>query len=432
MANRKISDLADAAPLLTSDSLLVARGSAPPNLKTTVAAVLALGGVGGSGTINKIPIWTSPGVLGNSALTQSAGSLTSSGNFSVESKVLRVISSEAAGVTLGAINSAVSAGASAIMQVTTAVGGGDPYVRWTSGQAYALGIDVTDSDKFVGSVGVALGTANWLEVDSSGDALFPGQLSAGSGPTLLTTATGLLRHQAINPAIAGTGLSNASGVLSVDAHAPTPHTIASHSDTSATGGELDTLTGGGSADGLHTHSMSPHTIASHTDTSGTGAELDELTAGSETTLHSHAGGGLPAHTIASHSDTSGTGAELNTLTNDSMADTLHRHSELSASDGSPNPALSMDDTGNVTLTGNLLVPSVSVTGSSGPTIPMGIIQGISVGSKVALRIQQDDISEGFIDFVGSDRGVIGPPVVMGSFRVEINGVVRVLAYYADQ
>ena len=34
-----------------------------------------------------------------------------------------------------------------------------------------------------------------------------------------------------------------------------------------------------------------HTIASHSDTAATGAELEELTDGGETTLHSHAGGG---------------------------------------------------------------------------------------------------------------------------------------------
>lgn len=54
-----------------------------------------------------------------------------------------------------------------------------------------------------------------------------------------------------------------------------------------------------------------------------------------------------SHDIASHSDTSATGAELDSLTDNSMADTLHRHSELSASDGSPDPALSVDATGNV-------------------------------------------------------------------------------------
>jgi hypothetical protein len=51
-------------------------------------------------------------------------------------------------------------------------------------------------------------------------------------------------------------------------------------------------------------------------------------------------------TIASH-DTSATGAELDTLTGDLMADALHRHSELSASDGSPNPALQVDSNGQV-------------------------------------------------------------------------------------
>lgn len=53
------------------------------------------------------------------------------------------------------------------------------------------------------------------------------------------------------------------------------------------------------------------------------------------------------HTIASHSDTSATGAQLDILTDNSIADTLHRHSELVASDGSPDPALSVDAVGKV-------------------------------------------------------------------------------------
>ena len=52
------------------------------------------------------------------------------------------------------------------------------------------------------------------------------------------------------------------------------------------------------------------------------------------------------HTIVSH-DTTATGTELDTLTDDSMADTLHRHSELVASDESPDPAVSVDADGNV-------------------------------------------------------------------------------------
>lgn len=40
---------------------------------------------------------------------------------------------------------------------------------------------------------------------------------------------------------------------------------------------------------------------------------------------------------------------VDSLTDDSMADSLHRHSELSGSDGSPNPALSIDADGNLSL-----------------------------------------------------------------------------------
>jgi len=42
-----------------------------------------------------------------------------------------------------------------------------------------------------------------------------------------------------------------------------------------------------------------------------------------------------------------TGAELETLSDDSMADALHRHSELSASDGDPDACVQVDANGNV-------------------------------------------------------------------------------------
>ncbi|MHA1462021.1 MAG: hypothetical protein ACTSQ0_03025 [Candidatus Heimdallarchaeota archaeon] len=61
-----------------------------------------------------------------------------------------------------------------------------------------------------------------------------------------------------------------------------------------------------------------HTVPSHTDTSATGAELNELTNGSDTALHDH------LHTVPSHTDTSATGAELNELTNGSDT-ALHDH-----------------------------------------------------------------------------------------------------------
>ena len=92
-----------------------------------------------------------------------------------------------------------------------------------------------------------------------------------------------------------------------DDHHPQSHTVASHSDTTATGAELETLTDGSNADALHVHATptiahsattgqtaddhhdEAHTVASHTDTAATGAQLDTLTDGSEANgLHSHA------------------------------------------------------------------------------------------------------------------------------------------------
>ena len=90
------------------------------------------------------------------------------------------------------------------------------------------------------------------DISGVNDLTLLGLLVSGSGPTTLTTVVGLLKHEAIDPDIAGSGLSVASGVLSVDAHAPASHTIASH-DTNATGAELNTLRGGGNADALHSH-----------------------------------------------------------------------------------------------------------------------------------------------------------------------------------
>ncbi len=116
-----------------------------------------------------------------------------------------------------------------------------------------------------------------------------------------------------------------TGVTS-DQHHTEAHTIVSHSDTTATGAELETLTDGSNADALHAHVSPAHTVASHSDTTATGAELETLTDGSDAgALHTHTGLAPGPHTIASHSDTTGTGAELNTLTDGSNADALHAH-----------------------------------------------------------------------------------------------------------
>ncbi len=72
--------------------------------------------------------------------------------------------------------------------------------------------------------------------------------------------------------------------------------------------------------------------------------------------HDHTSTSVPTHdnltagTIAAH-DTTATGAELDSLTDDSMVDTKHRHSELSAPIGSPERVLSVDASGNVTVLG---------------------------------------------------------------------------------
>jgi len=57
--------------------------------------------------------------------------------------------------------------------------------------------------------------------------------------------------------------------------------------------------------------------------------------------HTAIGDSAPHHSVNAANTT------YTSLVNDSMADALHRHSELSASDGTPNPALSVDATGQV-------------------------------------------------------------------------------------
>jgi len=52
--------------------------------------------------------------------------------------------------------------------------------------------------------------------------------------------------------------------------------------------------------------------------------------------------------VRTHNDLTDTkNTNLNTLSSDVMADSLHRHSELSASDGAPNPALKVDSVGQI-------------------------------------------------------------------------------------
>lgn len=61
-----------------------------------------------------------------------------------------------------------------------------------------------------------------------------------------------------------------------------------------------------------------------------------------------------------------------------------------------------------------------------------IVQDHTSGAQPCLLLQQDDISEGFIEFGGSDRGVITESTnSLASVRVELGGVVYRLALYLD-
>ena len=49
-----------------------------------------------------------------------------------------------------------------------------------------------------------------------------------------------------------------------------------------------------------------------------------------------------------------------------------------------------------------------------------------------VSLTQGDVAEGFINFIGSDRGVIGEGTNSAkSVRVEVDGTVYRLALYAD-
>ena len=55
----------------------------------------------------------------------------------------------------------------------------------------------------------------------------------------------------------------------------------------------------------------------------------------------------------------------------------------------------------------------------------------STGAIPCITLNQDDVSEGFIDFLGTDTGVIATSTTdsTGSFRVEVNGVVRTVPFF---
>ena len=71
-------------------------------------------------------------------------------------------------------------------------------------------------------------------------------------------------------------------------------------------------------------------------------------------------------------------------------------------------------------------------GDQTPDGQLDVEQSNASGAIPVLELTQADESDGFINFVGSDRGAIaGTTNSVGSVRAEINGTVYRLALYAD-
>jgi len=67
------------------------------------------------------------------------------------------------------------------------------------------------------------------------------------------------------------------------------------------------------------------------------------------------------------------------------------------------------------------------------TVPVvEIVQDSTTGGQPCLALDQDDLSEGFIDFLGSNRGRVTAGDSAASVRVELNGTVYVIALFTDQ
>ncbi len=100
-----------------------------------------------------------------------------------------------------------------------------------------------------------------------------------------------------------------------------------------------------------------HTVASHSDTTATGAELETVTDGSDASA-------LHNHTTANLNDTTATGANLNTLTDGSDAEALHIH--LSAS-STPKVWVQWEQSGAHGIAASYNMTSVTDGGAVGDT-----------------------------------------------------------------
>jgi len=131
------------------------------------------------------------------------------------------------------------------------------------------------------------------------------------------------------------------------------HTIASHTDTNATGDELNTLTDGSNADALHTHAVGGGgLLPCHNDLPGLNiGDCIHLTSAEKISFNLNTSKRHEElHTIASHTDTNATGAELNILTDGSNADALHTHTSISHPDHNDLNGLNVGDYKHLTST----------------------------------------------------------------------------------
>ncbi|KKN28682.1 hypothetical protein LCGC14_0851940 [marine sediment metagenome] len=126
-----------------------------------------------------------------------------------------------------------------------------------------------------------------------------------------------------------------------------------------------------------------------------------------------------SHTVASHNDTTGTGPELNTLTDNSMADALHRHSELSASDGTPDRALIVDAAGKVGIGTTTLNQQFTIKGTNAQ---ISIEESNTEFVRIGVEATTGDMTIGWYLVDDLHLGVFGSPTdVTVSSKMMIEG-----------
>ncbi len=167
---------------------------------------------------------------------------------------------------------------------------------------------------------------------------------SGSSYTPITTAV-TLYDSVLLPTISGVeyGIVSASGIGSLPDH--------THTASQGDGGEI--------------------TLDKYTQ-----AEVDTISGSLQTDIDTKADS---SHTVLSH-DTDTTGAELTSLADNSMADTLHRHSELSASDGSPDKIVYTDSDGVLYADAGPLGLDVQYMANIGTHLD--VVNNITVGGTV--------------------------------------------------